>query len=92
MKIALIQFANIIQTKWAGLTNGISSVATAVFSADNPHDRFPTIVAQTTEGQIMDGPRGLRLITHGGPVLVDQTPSGFVVYQPFTHILQPIKG
>ncbi len=86
MKIALINFANITQKNWAGLAACIGAV-----TASNSV-RFPTIVAHTTEGEIMDGPRGLQLITQFGPTPVDQRPDGFFVYNPVPHFLQPTRG
>ncbi|RZL96892.1 MAG: hypothetical protein EOO88_63540 [Pedobacter sp.] len=92
MKIALIKFANSALKKWAGLTAIIGTVATTGANASDASTRVPTIVAQTAEGQIMDGPRGLQLITKCGPVPIDQTPEGFLVYQPFPHFIQPTSG
>lgn len=84
MKNALIQIAHTALTKWGELT--------ALLCTNSDCTRFPIIVAQTTEGQIMDGPRGLQLITHQGPTPVQQTHEGFVVYKPFRHLLQPTSG
>ncbi|RYX80163.1 hypothetical protein EON83_29830 [bacterium] len=92
MKIALIKFANSALTKWAGLTTIIGSVAVTGSNAADANTRFPTIVAHTAEGHIMDGPRGLQLITKCGPTPVDPTPEGFLVYQPFPHFIQPTSG
>lgn len=92
MKIALIKFTNSALKKWAGLTAIIGSVAVTGNNTADANNRFPTIVAHTAEGHIMDGPRGLQLITKCGPVPIDPTPEGFLVQQPFPHIVQPTSG
>lgn len=80
MKLVLIKIASIAQTQWSALI---------VLVQGNSDHHFPIVVARTTEGQIMDGPRGLQLITPFGPKPVYKTASGFMAYNPMPHILQP---
>ena len=92
MKLALTNIANLALTTWAILTASVSTLTVPALPDWGRIHRFPTIVAHTAEGQIMDGPRGLRLITPCGPTPVDATPDGFLVYHPVPHILQPLVG
>ena len=88
MKITLLELTHAVQSGWDYLkTLTIFEDAESLNINEYPL-RFPVIVAQTTEGQIMDGPNGLRLITEHGTTLVDQTPDGYLVYKPIPHILQ----
>ena len=53
-----------------------------------PTGAMSTLVAHTSEGQIVNGPEGLQLVNSFGSLPVFATPKGYVVKHPYPHLLR----